>query len=157
MSSTTGAIGHLRSSHEESDTRIVLHAADAAAHGIKRVVVCSKDTDVLVLLAFHETTTEVWMDTGMKNKPRWIPVHAVRQNLPESVLHNLLAYHAITGCDSTSQFSGHGKKSSWSTYLSAPELLDGFSNCTDSAFIDAERFVIKMYSPLSSSNSVDAL
>ena len=150
-------MGHLTSSHEEADTRIVLHAADAATHDIKLVVVCSRDTDVLVLLAFHKTATEVWMDAGTKKKPKWIPAHTVLQNLPEPVLHNLLAYHAIRGCDSTSQFSGHGKKSYWSTYLSAPELLDSFTNCTESAFIDAERFVIKMYSPLSSSNSVDVL
>ena len=39
MSSNTGTMGHLKSSHEEADARIALHAADAATHAIKRVVV----------------------------------------------------------------------------------------------------------------------
>ena len=58
-------MGHLTSSHEEADTRIVLHAADAATHDIKRVAVCSRDTDVLVLLVFHKSAPEVWIMIGL--------------------------------------------------------------------------------------------
>ncbi|CAH3140279.1 unnamed protein product [Porites evermanni] len=46
-------IRQLASDHEEADTRIVLHARDAAARGYKQVNILCRDTDVLVLLLAH--------------------------------------------------------------------------------------------------------
>ena len=43
----------LDGSHEESNTRMVLHAIYAAQQGAQTVVVNSLDTDVLVLLIHH--------------------------------------------------------------------------------------------------------
>ena len=43
-------VRELASDHEEADTRIVLHARDAAARGYKQVNILCRDTDVLVLL-----------------------------------------------------------------------------------------------------------
>lgn len=74
---------------------------------------CSRDTDVLVLLTYHRTANEVGMEAGTKSKPRYIPVREVRESLPANVFHNLRSLHAVTGCDSTSQFCGHDKKSVW--------------------------------------------
>lgn len=84
------------------------------------------------------------MEAGTKNKPRNIAVHEVRESLPENVLHNLLSFHALAGCDSTSQFSGHGKKSAWPVYIAEPGLLDTFTADTAPDFADAQCFVVKM-------------
>ena len=46
-------IRELAPDHEEVDTRIVLHARDAAARGYKQVNILCSDTDVLVLLLAH--------------------------------------------------------------------------------------------------------
>jgi len=99
-------------SHEEADTRLVLHAIDASRHGCSRIVVHSKDTDVLVLLLhfYPSLTHDVWMKTGTLSKPVFIPIHELYQTLPSIVFRNLPAYHALTGSDTTSQFAGHGKK-----------------------------------------------
>ena len=97
------------------------------------------------------------MDTGTKNKPKFIPVHEVRVSLPGNILYNLLTFHALTGCDSTSHFSGHGKKPTWSVYASQPKLLDSFTDDTTYAFADAERFVVKVYCPSSSLTRVNDL
>ena len=35
--------------HEEFDTRVMLHAANAASQGYKRILIIANDTDVIVL------------------------------------------------------------------------------------------------------------
>ena len=74
-------------------------------------------TDVLLLLlAFaQQLSQEVWFKSGTVNKPRYIKVHEIK--LPQEILKGLLYFHAVTGCDTTSQFTGierslHGKCSS---------------------------------------------
>jgi len=156
-SSTTNSMAHLFCTHEEADTRLVLHAVDAAQKQFKRMIVVCRDTDVLVLFTYHQTTDEVWMDAGTTKKPKYIPVHDVRKSLPNTVLRNLLAYHSITGCDSTSQLSGHGKKSTWKTYMEQPDMLDSFTDMSESASDGAELFVINVYSPTTLVTSVNAL
>ena len=46
-------------SHEEADTRMILHAADAAARGIKRICIKTVDTDVVVLAVAYNSTLHV--------------------------------------------------------------------------------------------------
>ena len=42
-------VHHLESSHEEADTKIILHAADAVTRGVTKLDILSPDTHVLVL------------------------------------------------------------------------------------------------------------
>ena len=65
-SSLSGLLFLFNCLHEEADTCIVLHAVDAANHGVKCVIVNSRDTDALVLLTYHQTANEVWMGAGTK-------------------------------------------------------------------------------------------
>ena len=78
---------------------------------------------MLLLLIYHATAEEVWLSAGTTKQKIFIPVHSVQENLDVGVRNNLLAYHALTGSDSTSQLSGHGKRSTWKTYIDYPELL----------------------------------
>ena len=107
------SVEHLVSNHEEADTRIILHARDASSLGYKRIVVRSSDTDVLVLLLYHDIDCEVWQNCGIAKKPRFLPVHLIRCGLNPDVREALPLFHALTGCDTTSQFCGYGKKSGW--------------------------------------------
>ena len=111
VSSVSGLLYHLCSTHEEADTQIVLHGNDSVPQGYEHIVVYSRDTVLLLLI--HHVIAEVWMVAGTKQKLKYIPVHQIRESLNLQVCRNLLAYHAITGSDSTSQFSGHGKKKTW--------------------------------------------
>ncbi len=72
-SSTGRNVEHLNSTHEEADTKIVLHAADANAQNFHRVVVCARDTDILLLLLYHDTAQEVWMSSGTAKAKQFIP------------------------------------------------------------------------------------
>ena len=45
--------------------------------------------------------------TGTKTAPKVVPVHEMKWD--DSLLSVLPASHAVTGCDTVSQFAGHGK------------------------------------------------
>ena len=54
----------LRSSHEEADTRMFLHAIHSTCD---KIVVCARDTDVFLLLVHHLTKInckELWLMAG---------------------------------------------------------------------------------------------
>ena len=105
----------LRSNHEEADTRLLLHAK-YATQSSSRIIVQSPDTDVIVLCAVHFgaiACDELWFKTGVKDHLRYIPVHAVSQNLGHKFCSALPAFHALTGCDTTSSLAGVGKKKAW--------------------------------------------
>ncbi|CAH3020104.1 unnamed protein product, partial [Porites evermanni] len=139
----------LSSSQEEADTRIVLHARDATLSGYKQVNVICRDTDVLVLLLAHKHNLcdEVWMFSGTSRKKRFIPVHRIE--IPEETRNSLLAFHAITGCDTTSQFCGIGKGSAWKALDSqTSNLLTSIGETsppTQRTIADAEAFVCQLY------------
>ena len=86
-----------------------MHALDAHAHGFERVVVSTRDTDILILLIHHDIPIEVLMNSNTSKEKRYIPVHQVRESLEPSVVHYILGFHALTGSDSTSQFYDHAR------------------------------------------------
>ena len=76
---------------------------------METIVVAVRDTDVLlILLAHYERTgrTRLCMQAGTLNAPKYFPVHEIRMLLSIDLADTLLAFHAITGYDSVSQFSG---------------------------------------------------
>ena len=73
-------IEQLQSDHEEADTRLILHAANALRAGQSQVTVQSPDTDVFLLLTHHWSKmksqgAELWFQTGTGLKERLIPIH----------------------------------------------------------------------------------
>ena len=153
----------LRSDHEEADTRLLLHAKDAAATH-PRIVIQSPDTDVTVLSVAHFEELccqELWFKTGIKDRHRYIPVHTIQSSLGEPLCKSLLPFHALTGCDSTSAFSGIGKKKAWKILLRKEELQRDISNLGESSVTEdpvlkvAESFICSVYSPGRNFSSAD--
>ncbi|KAE8746646.1 hypothetical protein FOCC_FOCC006630 [Frankliniella occidentalis] len=145
---------------EEADSRIILHLADAAAHGARTAVVRSVDTDVLVLsVSFFPGLQslgleKLWLHFGSGANQRLIPVHAISANLGPDKCAALPGFHAMTGCDFTSGFRGKRKKSCWSAWLDCPEATQAFieisqpqisSNVPNNVIQKLERFVIFLY------------
>ena len=85
VSSCRDDLSHLQSNQEEADTRLILHAKEAAIAGFIRIVVKCKDTDVLVLFIYHEVAAEVWMDAGTVIKPRFISIHLICESLKPEI------------------------------------------------------------------------
>lgn len=138
----------LYSSHEEADTRIILHALHAdKMFGLKgtkgRIIIKSPDTDVLIL-AVHffptfQHTQELWFQTGSvtntRDLRRFIPVHDICNTLNHVMCKVLPAAHALTGCDTTSSFFGIGKKSVYKVLKTNP---DEFRDLVSLADCDVE-------------------
>ncbi|KAL2081649.1 hypothetical protein ACEWY4_023502 [Coilia grayii] len=150
-------VSQLQATHEEADTRILLHAVDATAKGYQRLIIQCRDTDVLVLLLVfaQRLSPEVWIKAGTAKKPCYIKVHEIKQ--PNDIINGLLAFHAITGCDTTSQFTRIGKKTAWKVFQQCPHLLQNFGEeevPTPDTLCLAEQFVCKLYEPKSTSKSI---
>ena len=78
----------------------------------------------------------------------------------ESLRENMMAFDALAGCDTTSPFSGIGKKSAWSVFEECPMLLKhlGEAEQPDQDTISmAEKFVCKLYQHSTDKISVNEL
>ncbi len=142
--------------HEEFDTRVILHAANASSQGHKRILVIANDTDVIVLgISFFSmiSAEKLWVTFGMGKSFRYISVHEVCRTMSPEKAQALPAFHALTGSDNTSFFSGTGKKSAYGKWRACPELTNALCNlmerpvtlCSRDISV-IERYVISLYS-----------
>ena len=113
-------------------------------------------------MAYNDSVSakEIWMKCGTKQKPRFTAIHAI--TLPENIRKNMLQFHALTGCDSTSQFTGIGKRSAWGIFCNNnnSELLyelGGDHTLNTPAMARVEEFVCRLYKPGTSITSIQAL
>lgn len=155
QSSKDGIVPQLQGDHEEADTRMIVHAVDAIAKGFKRVLVHSRDTDVLLMMIHFlcDVSADVWMVSGTARQQKNYPISKIALQLPKEVVANILGYHSLTGCDTTSAFSGRGKRSSWKIYMQHPELLQGVGR--DGPAELAEEFVCRLYGSQTPSRGLD--
>ena len=112
----------MRSTQEEADTRLVLHAVHSQ---FKTVVISSRDTDVLLLLVTNFPLTQcdhLRMISGTSKKRRYIPIDAVFNNLPRNSYTALIPFHALAGYDTTC-LTNHTKQSSWKVFKEHHNLL----------------------------------
>ena len=74
-------------------------------------------------------------------------MHCLRQCmywiLAKPLRDNLLGFHAFTGCDTTSAFSSHDKRSCWKTFQNHRHFLQGIGRDGELAAI--EQFVCHLY------------
>ena len=136
-----------KSTHEEADTRLVLHAIHCQ---FNTVVVASRDTDVLLLLVYHfqrMSCEHLWMMCGTSKKRRYIPIEHVFNNQPTGSVSTLLAFHALTGCDTTSYIANHSKRTSWRVFKEHRELLNGLGigELTGQKIKSSEAFLCRLY------------
>ncbi|CAC5382291.1 unnamed protein product [Mytilus coruscus] len=153
--------------HEEADTRILLHVADAVKNGMQKIMIRTVDTDVVVIAvsAVHKLNiTSLWMAFGVGKNFRYIPVHEIAQHMGPSKSHALLFFHAFSGCDQVSSFSNRGKKTAWETWSTFDAVTEDFKvlsdkpneDCVNESALNIERFVVLMYDRTSECLSVDA-
>ncbi|KAG1683971.1 hypothetical protein GQR58_009569 [Nymphon striatum] len=143
-------ISMLRSDHEEADTRVVLHCVHASS---QHIVVSARDTDITIILLAHFDSMhceKLWLKAGTSKKPKYIPIHEIRNTLSfeEPVLDALLAFHAITGCDTMSYLMGHSKKTSWDVFLEHNKLLQKIGEdgtVSEDGIRMAEAFICRIY------------
>ena len=140
-------LSRLEGDHEEADTRLILHCIHAH---MESMVVSVRDTDVLVLLLAHYDQmgcSSLFMKAGTSKQPRYIPVHEIRRQIPFDQVSAILAFHAITGCDSVSQFAGHSKKTTWRVFQQHHNYLAdlGKGQFSEDTAKSAEKFICTIY------------
>ena len=135
----------------------MLHVVHSQFH---TVVVYSRDTDVLILLVSHFQRMQcqhLWMKSGTSKKRRYIPIDAVLNKLPSGSASSLLAFHAFTGCDTTSYIANRTKRSSWKIFKEHHGLLKnlGIGELIDDTIQSSETFACRIYN-VHRTDSIDA-
>ncbi|CAH1106481.1 unnamed protein product [Psylliodes chrysocephalus] len=88
---------------------------------------------------------EIWIKVGSKETERFIAIHELKMD--SSMAKCLPTFHALTGCDTTSQFVGMGKKTCWKMFLSHHNLLSnvGINDNLEDDFNKMVKFVMRFY------------
>ena len=140
--------------HEEADTRIILHLEGAVKEGKMNVSIRTVDTDVVVLAvssAKRLSNTEVWIAFGTGKSFRFIAAHEIARALGPDRCKALPVFHAFTGCDTVSFFGGRGKRTAWDTCKAYDDVTPAFCllaatpESVESVIKPLERFVILLY------------
>ena len=143
-------------SHEEADSRMLLHVSHAANHGHHKILIKTVDTDVVVLAVSVAQgllpQDELWLAFGTGKSFRYLAAHEIAAGLGPGKAQALPMLHALTGCDTASSFAGHGKKTAGTIWTVLPELTNALlklssapSGIPDDVMHIIERFVILLY------------
>lgn len=68
------------------------------------------------------------VQTGVKDKVRFVTVHLVAEKLGKSVCAAIPVFSALTGCDSTSGLFQISKKKGWKVFVKYPSLYERAGN-----------------------------
>ena len=159
-------VRHLRSTQEEADTKIILHALDASAQGATQLSIYSPDTDVLVLALrqYPDLCSNSCFVTGTDSSRRAINLKSIADALGPTKTAALPAFHALTGADVTGSFSGKGKATCWDEFDNASTpILQALANLgcgeqpDDGTRSGVEQLVCRMYQPKTGIKTVKAL
>ena len=105
----------------------------------------------------------MWFKTATKEKVRYILIHEISVELGQELT---LAFHAVTGCDSTSCFKDRGKKRSLRSLSILRNLTDEFQNLknlgdgfhlTNELISVCESFICRLYQVKSYTNDINLL
>ena len=102
--------------HEEANTRILLHLEDVLKHSYNQLSIRTVDTDVVVLAvtsAQRLKNNELWIAFGAGKNFRYLPAHEMANALGPDRCVALPMFHAFTGCDTVSCFGDRGKRTAW--------------------------------------------
>ena len=146
-------VDSLESNKEEADARLLLHVNHAANSGYTSVTVIADDTDVMILcLAFvHQIYCDIYIGCGNKNRTKLLSINKIASTLGKEVCESLLGYHAYTGCDTVSAFSGQGKLKGLKLVTQSKDFQRAFKDMgrlwtlSDEVFTILQEFTCNMY------------
>jgi len=95
--------------YEEADTRMLIHAADASKAGYKNIIIRTVDTDVVIIsIAMTQNLhiNELWIAFGTGSNLRYQAAHEIASRVGPQKAASLPVFHAFTGGDTVSCFSG---------------------------------------------------
>lgn len=90
---------------EAEDSRVIVHASDAARKGSQKIVIRTVVTNIFVLVVAYVERLglqELWIEYGTGKMCRYLPAHDIVHVLGISKATLLPAFHAFTGSDMVS-------------------------------------------------------
>ena len=107
-------ISALSSNHEESHTKLLLHAKHAAENGESTIIIKSQDKNVAILACHfnNQIPARLLIMRKVKTRVVYLDVSAISDAAGPQLCDALPGLHAFTGCDPVSSFSGNAKKAS---------------------------------------------
>ena len=115
--------------HEEADTRLLLHAADCVKQGHTVIIIRTSDTEVVELaisLSQQLGAKDLWTSFGTGTHFRYIAIHDIASKHGPDKSKALPVSHAITGCDTVSLCAGRGKLKAWEAWMAFPFMTQAF-------------------------------
>ena len=108
-------ITELRSTQEEVDTRVLLHALHAAKAGSKAVIVTTEDTDVMVLCRGFNRDIPwlIYQKHLTKHRSQFVDFGQLASLLGENICDALIGLHAFTGCDTSYECPHRPGEAAW--------------------------------------------
>lgn len=134
QTTTKTPVERIKSTQEETDSRVALYCAYAERNGYRFVRVKSPDSDVFFILlhfALQVKETVILFDTGTGNKQRLINVTDIARRYGQQYCTAFLSLHAYTGCDTTSAFKGIGKVKPIKVLLQNPTFVEALARIGD--------------------------
>ncbi|KAG7158106.1 hypothetical protein Hamer_G030256 [Homarus americanus] len=134
----------------------LLHESHAAQQGHHKILIRTMDLDLVVLAVsvvqgMHQED-ELWLAFGTGKSFRFLTAHEMAACLGPKKAQALPMFHALTGCDTVSSFSGHGKKTAWAIWAVYPDLTEALLKLSAASKVIPEevlhiieRFVILLY------------
>ena len=153
----------LRSTHEEADTKLLLHATHAAKRRAEQIRIYSPDTDISVLAirrALILPDDTVFVTLGPHK--REISVRKIFDALGVDNVAALPGLHALPGADIAGSFAGKAKTSFWKRFMDTPkEILQALTalgeteEIPNDVFRNIEAFICSVYATLKHHQTFD--
>ena len=137
---------------------------------IGRIIIAPLDTDVLIIACFHFIKSfflcsELWFKTRNVSNLRYLAVHDICKKYGATFCMPLPVVHALTGCDSTSSFTGIGRKTAFKILQTKISELQSLCDLGDlvevqmnsDAVNDTIKFVIWLYDKTADTHQINEI
>ena len=151
--------------HEEADTRIFVHVKHAANEH-SRIMIKTIDTDVVCIaiscVKRIPELEDLWVEFESGKTLQFMPILEISNALGIPVCEALPFCHSFSGCDTTSSFTGRGKKTFYDVWKIYPDitaifrkLSKGVPEVSDEDLQHIEKCVASLYSNTCNTNRVN--
>ena len=131
-----------------------------------KVMIRTIDTDVVVIalgMFSSLNLSELRISFGTGKNQRLLSIHSISDAIGAAKCNGLPFFHAFTGCDHISFFTGKGKKSAWRTRKNFDDITASFASCSNflsdqelkELFPTIERYVTLLYDQSSLLESIN--
>ena len=147
---------------EEADQKLVRHMIQCVRSGMKKVVVRTVDTDVLILLLAYRHIagnfeSNVNSCFGVGANSCFYDINKIASQLGEKTCLAFPFFHAFTGCDTVSSLFNHGKCKLWDKWREFEEtdaltqvfceLSEMPHHVSDEQITVLEKYILSVYYP----------